>query len=375
MKKIAIVISQLRQHGSERMAFELASFYRRTDNHPEVITGFKSQRQFYVREFNRLDIPIKYVLVSRRLVERLLFRLNFPENTRRIISDHWLRLVSIHLKKAFEKYDLVICVGTDTYCDTIKFAGIPTNKLRIHTVLHPYQYERNYNLELPQGVRVVSNDSVIIKDIMTQVKDSIIFKMGIFIDVERYSIPKNKFISCDSTKLLKRIGIASRLNHDRPDSEIIELIKMNQNDNYEFFWYGSGDISKFREENELKSVSNLHFRGHAENLPLQADEDGIQIFIHPMHYYSMSYAPIELALNGFLVAFVLLDSFDLYKHSDHEKKGLIIARDAKSLDEKIKRLNFQETYNNVTDLVSFVRENIVKYNNSTDMLLGHDYLG
>ena len=290
--KIAVVISQLKQHGSEKMCYEFIKFFNDKGHHVVVYTGFNSRNDFYSRKISNLNIKIKYVLFSRRFISRLGPKFGFNIIKLGFIADLILYIHNLFFLKNLNSFDIVSSFGLDTYCDTIKYANVDPIKLRIHSVLHPYQYERKYYDEIPDGVTYISDDEYIINDLKKNINCEFnLIKIGNFINLNSFDLskPKKKKNKYKSKNFLN-IGIASRLAKDRPNKKIIELISSNSITNCNFIWYGSGDKNKFIKDNKLENCS-VKFAGHSKDLSYQSKKDKIDIFIHVMHYFKRSYSP------------------------------------------------------------------------------------
>jgi glycosyltransferase involved in cell wall biosynthesis len=304
--KILFIHSQLVQHGSERYLFELCKSLNKDLFEIGILTRFFNiKNNYYYPKLIQLGCKIDTRLISKRYLN-YFFRNTYNNNIFiKKITNIFFNFINLLInKKYLNKFDLIIVIGIETYCDTVSPLLDSHSNVIIHHVTHKFQFNRNYYLELNQNKIVINDDQQ--KD---ELSESILKNQDLFF----LPLPMNfsdtvnlgeKIVFNHKEKI--KIGIFSRLYKDRPNEPLFQLFYAlsRKVSNVELYFYGSGDPDLYSNLlQELNIKDKVIFKGHSESIANSIIEDKITILWLVSMDKSISYSSIEIAALGMPMVF------------------------------------------------------------------------
>lgn len=319
MISVAIIHSQLKRHGSEKVLFEIAKNLKKEDVTVEVfVRPLFIKNQYYYKELKKIGIEIKKRFVTMRHLTYPLRKLYIKWIPKTFIEYAYKIIASNLYVKKLKKYDKIIVIGMETYCDSILLIDDKEmkRKVKVIHVMHAFQQERNYQTEYDLNEIIVIDEK--------QKKELISEDINLNISIMKLPFEmrkKNKNnINFVKNEILN-IGVVSRLSLDRPNEIIFELYaqlkKINNNKKIKLHWFGGGDISIYKDLLKKLGIENeIIFHGHINGVDNLKEYD-INIFWQTCMGKSLNYAPIELISLSYPTLLINIDK-DLSFNSDKQ---------------------------------------------------------
>lgn len=309
-KRILVVHSQLAQHGSERMMYEIIRLLMNELVEVHVLTRPVGVRnQYYYHRLREINVPILTRLITFRHFSYLMKHIRNSNGTVSEIAKSIYRWIATSLYFGlYERYDRIIVIGMETYCDSFAFMRGDKSKIRVHHVMHKFQQDRSYHLEYDLDSLVVS-DMRQHQEIGELLPDVALPLFPLPIDLRRHDIREKKFHlrSEYGHPSPLRIGVVSRVKSDRPNEPIFRhfaALAAHCSAELHFFGSGNPDIySDFFKEINL-DYRKVVFHGHAESIFHSFRDSCIDIAWSVSMRESISYAAIEMISYGIPIFFI-----------------------------------------------------------------------
>jgi hypothetical protein len=324
-KSILFVHSQLAQHGSERLMFEISKILIASGHRVGVLTRpFGVTNQYYYSPLLKLGCTIHKKLITIRHIQYLLkpFKIKLHP-----LSGHFKFFYSLLSKlllwKTIRDYDSVFVIGMETYCDSLGAMSInDINELEIEVfhVMHKFQQDRDYCSEynLNEIVILDQKQKKELKSAMPQINCKMFPLIVDFKNLEKtnlYNTPKQKNVR----KKTLNIAVISRLFSDRPNEIIFEYFSVLRSKfKLHLHWYGDGNKSLYDDLSKKLSVrsDDITFHGHSSDIQADLYRDAIDLCWQTCMGLSLNYAPIELMSQSFPVYLINIDP-DFTSNEDH----------------------------------------------------------
>jgi hypothetical protein len=331
-KRILVVHSQLAQHGSERMMYEIIRILMNESVEVNVLTRPVGVRnQYYYHKLRELNVPILTRLITFRHFSYFTKHVRNSNGTVSSVVKSIYRCVANNLYFGlYERYDRIIVIGMETYCDSFAFMRGDKSKIRVHHVMHKFQQDRSYHREYDLDTLVVSDmrQHQEIRELLPNIALSL---FPLPIDLRRHDTEEKKFplrTEYGSHGPL-RIGVVSRVKSDRPNEPIFRhFAALDAHCSAELHFFGSGNPDiYFKFFNEINlDRSKVVFHGHAESIVQSFRNFSIDVAWSVSMRESISYAAIEMISQGIPIFFInigeknLIKSKDLINFSDRESE-------------------------------------------------------
>lgn len=308
--RFLIVHSQLVQHGSERLLYEIAKLLRSDGYVVDVLTRpFGASRQYYYTKLIQLGVGVIPRLVTFRHAT-YLFKWIRSSKGKPAMALRWLygllgRFTYFNLAN---DYGRVLVIGMETYCDSFRFMNGDKSNFFVHHVMHAFQQDRDYCDEYDL-VKIIVHDARQREELsarlpkVRQISFPLLFDLG---ESSTTQINRNfKNVGCDCRKL--RIGVVSRLQLDRPNEPIFRhFASLAVHISSELHFFGSGNLEIYTPLVTALGIdrSQVFFHGHAESISTRFTECEIDLGWSVSMSGSISYAAIELIAMGMPMFFI-----------------------------------------------------------------------
>jgi hypothetical protein len=304
------VHSQLAQHGSEKLLYELAKLMIKQGLTVDVLVRpFFVRNQYYYPLLRKIGVSVIQRLLTFR---HITFIFKSFRSSKSILAVLLRSLYSIYAEIAYfskaRTYDRIVIIGMETYCDTFRFMRGDKSFIYVHHVMHRFQQDRDYTQEYDLRHIIVCDErqNMEISESLPEIK-RLMFPLPI--DLKELS---NKRISTDYQYAFKqgnliRIGVVSRIKLDRPNEPIIRhFAALSKIMPVELNFFGSGDPAIYSDLlSELSLVPDkVRFHGHTDCISSSFEAVGIDIGWSVTMMGSISYAAIELIALGIPVFFI-----------------------------------------------------------------------
>ena len=297
---VLLVHSQLAQHGSERLLYELARLLTGQGHSVYVQTRpFFIKRQHYYPLLCELGVGIHRTLITRRHFSYLLRRIGCPqwvyEGCLKYLLECLYNFLTVHY---YRKFDNLVFIGLETYCDSLGACGKSLEleaQTRVMHVMHKFQQDRDYLSEYRLKTLVCA-EQVQVKEVYADRPDleTLVFTLPISV-----SEPSNSYQRPKSGSVIKLVVVSSLEQH-RPNEIVFRYFAHVQSRfPVELHWFGGGDISRYKNiAAEIGCETNkIIFHGHVSNITERFDEIRGACFLQTAMLPTMNYAPIEIMLS------------------------------------------------------------------------------
>jgi glycosyltransferase involved in cell wall biosynthesis len=304
--KILFIHSQLVQHGSERYLFELCKALDQNIFEINILTRFfKIKNNYYYPKLINIGCKIHTRLISLRYINFLFRSFYNKYYFLKYLTDNIFNVINYLINYKFlQKFDIIIVIGIETYCDTVLGLLGKNSNVIIHHVTHRFQFDRDYFSELNQDIIVINDDQQKNEILNSNLNNPTLFFLPLPMNFQN-CINLGKLHSViDSQKI--RIGVFSRLFKDRPNEPIFYRFQelSLQMPNLELYFYGSGDSSLYNDIlTELNITDKVFFKGHSNSISKSIVDDHIKILWLVSMDKSISYSSIEIASLGMPMVF------------------------------------------------------------------------
>jgi hypothetical protein len=309
-KRVLIVHSQLAQHGSEKLMYELAKLLVQQGLSVDVLVRpFRVRNQYYYPLLREIGIEVIQRLVTFRHVTFLFKSIRSSRGVAaNLVRQIYAKFAELIYFRKARKYDRIVVIGMETYCDSFAFMLGDKSAIHVHHVMHRFQQERDYSIEYDLD-RIIVVDDRQSSEIRESLPNIELFKFPLPFDLKNTSHNRthHNFKLAFIQRKPIRIGVVSRVKLDRPNEPIFQhFAALKAVMPAELHIFGSGDPKIYY---ELLSDLNIEpfkviFHGHAECIASSFDQIGIDIAWSVSMMGSISYAAIELITIGVPVFFI-----------------------------------------------------------------------
>lgn len=309
-KRILLVHSQLAQHGSEKLLYELAKLLVKQGFTVDVLVRpFAVRNQYYYPLLRQIGIGVIQRLVTFRHVTYLFKSLRSSTSWIALIF-RWLYAIYAEITY-FSKaraYDRIVIIGMETYCDTFRFMVGDKSFIHVHHVMHKFQQDRDYSKEYDLRHLIICDErqSNEINESLPKI-NRLMFPLPVDLHQMNSKIINRDYKTAFRQGKLIRIGVVSRIKIDRPNEPLIRhFAALSTIMPVELNFFGSGDPSIYSNLLcELKlSPKQIKFHGHTESIRSSFEEVGIDLAWSVSMMTSISYAALELITLGVPVFFI-----------------------------------------------------------------------
>lgn len=355
--RVLFVHSQLKQHGSEKLMYELARILKKNSIRFDVLTRpFFINNQYYFPLFKSLGSNIIKRLITMRHFTFLFRRYrNQPSHPiTKFLRFIYKKIAYALYGQILEKYDRVIVIGMETYCDTVRFVNCRKDHIFVHHVMHAVQQERDYLQEYDLNHVIILDEQqrYELSNGAKQLKLSL-FPLPVDFKDKRYSGRALTWKApCFRSKI--KIGVVSRVKKDRPNEPIfVHFSWLLREFDAELHFFGDGDPDIYSEliNNFGIPRSSIIFHGHTASIRESFYKNGISIAWSVTMAGSISYAAIDMIALGIPVFFINIG----------EPKGQTSGPNLEFSNSKEGTLNFHRALKNGTIVLDDVRRDQLQF--------------
>lgn len=321
MKNILIVHSQLNQHGSEKLLFEIIKLLKLKEFNVDVLTRpFFIKNQYYYNIINKMGINIVLKFITFR---HITFFTKFARNKNNLSHRFFKNIYKYIGKKYFfhlySKYDKIIIIGMETYCDSFYYMDGEKTKILVHHVMHQFQQERNYCEQFDLD-RLIILDLQQEKEIKKYLPDINLIHFPLPINLNDYSDFNYSNIKKQYTSIRKlKIGVVSRVVIDRPNEPIfVHFSKIANIIPAELHFFGRGDPKIYKSLLRSLGLDNnkIFFHGHSNSIIESFKKFEIDLAWSVSMNGSISYSAIEMIAMKIPVFFINIGDKSIYSYGN-----------------------------------------------------------
>ena len=307
--RVLVVHSQLQQHGSERLMYEVCEALDKSRFEVSILVRpFFIRNQFYFAKFTKLAIPIHCRLVTKRHARFPIKWLYDRSGTlRKLLAWFQQFLVRGLCRPLVEWADIIAVIGIETYCDAFAPWLDASGKVVIHHVTHRFQFERDYFAECHQRRIVVGDEQQRLEVMASPLHGCEIFYFPLSMSLGK--LPRLA-VNAPSSGRPVRVAVVSRLYRDRPNEQLFRCFAaLCRVVDSELFFYGGGDPALYSALlAQLGIVDKVIFKGHQSNLEESLRRDRPTVSWLVAAGPSISYGSVEMSSLGIPMVFWNLSS-------------------------------------------------------------------
>lgn len=311
MKKVLVVHSQLAQHGSEKLLYEICKILKsRGVDTSVLVRPFFIRNQYYHPLLRAIGVKIIFGLITFRHFTYFFKWVRVSQGVAAtVVRSIYYFLARATYLRYYDRFDVIAIIGLETYHDTFAFLKGEKSKLVVHHVMHGFQHDRDYFSDYDLNSIVIGDLTQ--REEVLNAKPALnthFFPLPVDFSVYGDRQPRKKLGSVEATsKRQLTIAAFSRLQSDRPNLPLFEhfaeLVKVIP---AKLHFFGAGDPAIYSRVLFDLGLSDqqIVFHGHSIDIYSSFTNTNAEIAWSVCMGESISYAAIELILYGAPVFFI-----------------------------------------------------------------------